>query len=249
MNFELHKRDAIELLRSLPAGSIDLVITDPAYQSLEKHRAKGTTTRLKQSKASSNEWFQIFPNSRFPEFLAECHRALADDRHCYILCDQETMFLVKSIVDQQHLFTWKKFLVWEKTNADGSTAVGMGYTWRASHEVVCYLEKGKRKLNDLSLPDVIRAPRVRDSYPTAKPVELLEKLVLNSSSRGDLVVDPFFGSGSTGEAALRHGRFFIGGDISDAAHTFAEPRLRAVVAGMPPAQVFDAPLLPAPEGS
>src|SRR5678815_4433588 len=69
--------DAVEWLRTLPSASVDLVVTDPPYESLEKHRAIGTTTRLKHSKASSNDWFSIFPNSRFPEFFAEAYRVLA----------------------------------------------------------------------------------------------------------------------------------------------------------------------------
>ena len=56
--------DAIEFLRELPDASVDLLLMDPAYESLEKHRKRGTTTRLKQSKASSNEWFEIFEGRR-----------------------------------------------------------------------------------------------------------------------------------------------------------------------------------------
>ncbi len=63
-------------LRDQPAESVDLVITDPAYESLEKHRAVGTTTRLKHSKASSNDWFKVFPNARFGELFTEVFRVL-----------------------------------------------------------------------------------------------------------------------------------------------------------------------------
>src|SRR5690606_29746293 len=74
--FTLHRTDAIDLLRSLPPESVDLIVTDPAYESLEKHRAIGTTTRLKHSKSSSNDWFSIFPNDRFPELFAEAFRVM-----------------------------------------------------------------------------------------------------------------------------------------------------------------------------
>ena len=57
---QLFKQDAVEWLSTLPDGSVDLLITDPPYESLEKHRAVGTTTRLKKSKGSSNQWFSIF---------------------------------------------------------------------------------------------------------------------------------------------------------------------------------------------
>lgn len=224
--YALHLGDAVAWLKSLPTGSAHLFVSDPAYESLEKHRAHGTTTRLKKSDASSNEWFEIFRNERFPELLAEAYRVLVDNAHCYVICDQDTMWVLRPMAEAAG-FRWKKALIWEKTNADGSVSVGMGYTWRASHEVVCYLEKGKRRLNDLSLPDVLRAPRVRskDAYPTEKPVELLEKLVLNSSNPGELVIDPFTGSASTGEAALKHGRDFAGCDLSPKSIERAERRL------------------------
>src|SRR6187401_406617 len=86
-SFQLACDDAVTWLRTLPAQSVDLVATDPPYESLEKHRAVGTTTRLKHSKSSSNDWFSIFPNSRFPEFFAEVYRVLAKNRHFYLFCD------------------------------------------------------------------------------------------------------------------------------------------------------------------
>ena len=74
--FELAALDAVQWLRVLPAESVDLVVTDPAYESLEKHRAIGTTTRLTHSKSSSNDWFRVFPNARFGELFDEVFRVL-----------------------------------------------------------------------------------------------------------------------------------------------------------------------------
>ena len=91
--FELANLDAVRWLQDQPSESIELLITDPAYESLEKHRAVGTTTRLKHSKASSNDWFRIFPNARFGELFAEAYRVLRRNTHFYLLCDAETMFV------------------------------------------------------------------------------------------------------------------------------------------------------------
>ena len=74
--FELSALDALSWLREQPAESVDLLITDPPYESLEKHRAVGTTTRLKHSKSSSNDWFQVFPNAKFPELFEQVFRVL-----------------------------------------------------------------------------------------------------------------------------------------------------------------------------
>lgn len=222
MKYEIRKSDAVELMRSFEPGSVDLVVMDPAYESLEKHRKTGTTTRLKQSDASSNEWFSIFPNDRYHELLLACYAALAKDAHCYVICDQETHYIIKQEAERVG-FRWWRFLVWDKL------AMGMGYHYRGRHELVCFLEKGKRKLNDLGIADVIPVKRVIGGYPTEKPVELLSILVSQSTSKGELVVDPFCGSASTGEAALRLDRRFVGGDVSDKAIEAGRARLDAVL--------------------
>ena len=66
--------DAVDCLRSLPNACADLIVTDPPYESLERHRAIGTTTRMKHSKASSNDRFRVFPSSRFRDLLSELYR-------------------------------------------------------------------------------------------------------------------------------------------------------------------------------
>ena len=85
-------------------------------------------------------------------------------------------------------------------------------------------EKGKRKLNNLGVPDVLECKRVYRGYPTEKPVPLIEILIEQSSSSGELIVDPFFGSGSTLLAAKNCGREYLGSDTSDEAHDYFKKR-------------------------
>ncbi len=106
--------DAIEMLKKLPDASVDLSIFDPAYESLEKHRAKGTTTRLKESAASSNAWFQIFYDVHYPELLTELYRVMKPGSHVYIFCDETTADVLKPIARQQGFWVWKS-LIWIKT--------------------------------------------------------------------------------------------------------------------------------------
>jgi site-specific DNA-methyltransferase (adenine-specific) len=101
----------------------------------------------------------------------------------------------------------------------------MGYHYRERTEFVLFFEKGKRKLRDLSVPDLLRADRVDGGYPTEKPVDLLRILVRQSSAPGELVADPFAGSGATGTAALLQGRRFAGCDIVKSAADAARRRL------------------------
>jgi site-specific DNA-methyltransferase (adenine-specific) len=217
--FHLAQRDAVAWLRTLPPESVDLVITDPPYESLEKHRAIGTTTRLKHSKASSNDWFSIFPNGRFPELFAEVHRVLRRNTHFYLFCDPETMFVAKPIAEATGFKFWKP-LVWNKMR------IGMGYHYRARYECILFFEKGKRKLNDLGIADIIDAPRISGGYPAEKPVAVSEVLIKQSSEPGQLVVDPFMGSGSVGVAAVTGGRMFCGNDLCKEAIDIARGRLR-----------------------
>ena len=216
--YSVVRGDAVAVLRSLADESVDLVVTDPPYESLEKHRARGTTTRLKHSKASSNDWFSIFPNARFEELLAEVYRVLRRDRHFYLWCDQETMFVAKPIAERVGFKFWKP-LVHDKC------VIGMGYHYRARYELVLFFEKGKRKLADLGVPDIIAAKRIRGGYPTEKPIEVARVLVSQSARPGELVVDPFAGSGVVGAAALEHGCDFLGGDTSDEAVALSARRL------------------------
>jgi len=218
----LFQEDAVSWLKTLPTGSVDLLITDPPYESLEKHRKIGTTTRLKVSKSSSNEWFDIFPNERFESLLTEIYRVLKKNSHFYIFCDQETMFHLKPIGEQVGFKFWKP-IVWNKM------AIGMGYHYRAKYEFILFFEKGKRKLKDLGLPDILESKRIRNGYPTEKPVSLIEILIKQSSEEGCIVVDPFFGSGSTLIAAKNLNRLAIGCDISDSAHNYLKKRQNETV--------------------
>jgi site-specific DNA-methyltransferase (adenine-specific) len=213
----LSKIDAVDWLATLPSDSVDLVITDPPYESLEKHRKIGTTTRLKVSKSSSNQWFDIFPNDRFESLFKEVYRVLSKNSHFYLFCDQETMFFIKPIAEKVGLKFWKA-IVWDKVS------IGMGYHYRSRHEFILFFEKGKRKLNNLGVPDVLECKRVYRGYPTEKPVPLIEILIQQSSSSGELVVDPFFGSGAILLAAKNCGREYLGNDISNDAHDYFKNR-------------------------
>jgi site-specific DNA-methyltransferase (adenine-specific) len=251
-SFNIVVDDACSFLAGLEAESVDLVITDPAYESLEKHRAKGTTTRLKKSDGSSNEWFPIFPNERFLELFSLLWRVMKQDTHFYMFCDQETMFVAKPLAETVGFKFWKP-IVWQKRS------IGMGYHYRARYEFILFFEKGKRRLSNLSVsdvlghdpgsvledlpedrliellhemmvhvlvPDIIEAKRVYRGYPTEKPVEAITTLVTQSSEPGQLIIDPFSGSGATGVAAIQQGRNYLGVDIKESAVERSIERLK-----------------------
>ena len=146
------------------------------------------------------------------------------DTHLYLFCDAETMFVAKPEAERAGFKFWKP-LVWDKAT------IGMGYHYRARYELILFFEKGKRRLNDLGVADVITAPRIRGGYPAEKPPEVSEVLVGQSSEPGEVVADPFMGSGSVGVAALRLGRRFVGNDINPDAVQLANQRLLELGSG------------------
>jgi len=212
--------DAFELLRGLAPESVDLVVTDPPYESLQIHRARGTTTRL------TTNWFTTVPNERLPELLREVYRVLCPDRHFYLFCDEVTADVIKQ---QQKVgaarlpnggrkcscgFVYWKEIVWAKTTLDGGRIRGgTGYHYRAASERILFFEKGKRALNDLGIPDVLMAPRAGVPGPAVKPGAVVRALIAQSTSPGELVLDPFCGSGVAGVEARALDRRFLLGDI------------------------------------
>lgn len=213
-------QDAFELLRGLAPESVDLVVTDPPYESLQIHRARGTTTRL------TTNWFATVPDARLPELLREVYRVLRPDRHFYLFCDEVTADVIKQ---QQGVgaarlpngarrcscgFSYWKEIVWAKTTLDGAKIRGgTGYHYRAASERILFFEKGKRVLQDLGIPDVLMAPRPGVPGPAVKPGAVVRTLIAQSTAPGELVVDPFCGSGVAGVEAGALQRRFLLGDI------------------------------------
>ena len=224
--------DAFALLARLPDASVDLVLTDPPYESLQLHRSRGTTTRL------TSDWFATIPDAQLPLLLDEVHRVLRDDRHFYLFCDEVTADVIKQqqgIGAQRQpngarrakcgLVYWKE-IVWAKTTLDGTRIRGgTGYHYRAACERILFFEKGKRALNDLGITDVLMAPRSAVKGPAAKPGEVMRTLIAQSTSPGELVVDPFCGTGVVGVEARAAGRRFLIGDIDLA---YLDPSLASV---------------------
>jgi site-specific DNA-methyltransferase (adenine-specific) len=174
MNFNVMKIDAFGLLETLGDETIDCIIVDIAYESLELHRGRGTTTRLKDSESSSNEWFETFPDDDLPRLFAECYRVLKPGKAFYFFGDEWTVDVVKS---QQGIdgntrrnktdgsracdsgFRYWKSVIWGKTTLDGEKIRGgIGYHFAASSERVMFFEKrrGKKKLKLKTKKDMPR---------------------------------------------------------------------------------------------
>jgi len=255
VSHEIKLIDALKGLAELEDKSVDLVVTDPAYASLEKWRNMGTTTRLKNSKQSSNAWFPTLQNEYFEPFFEECYRVMKRGSDIYVMCDEETAEAIKPLMRKAG-YEVRKSLIWWKvgkrveipcencghvlthTNTPGTP--GMGYPFRSQWEMILVGRKGKRKapknrsvrnvqptpIDDDESGGVLQVPWIKrkNAYPTEKPVELLELLIQQSSEEGELVLDPFAGSGSCGEAAFNLGRNFLGFDVEQKAFDYFQKR-------------------------
>jgi len=226
-----HVEEALAGLQSLPSGSVNLVVTDPAYNTMEKWRAQGTTTRLSHSKSSSNDWFPVVDMEYLGDCISECYRVLQNNSYLFVMCDFFTGIEVHSAAIAAG-FDPKKPLIWEKvgkrmtvvcptchvkvTEIEGRGSPGMGYPFRSGYEMIYFAQKGKRKPpQNKSIRDVLRYPRLKGDnlWPTQKPIDLLKVLIELSSAPGDLVLDPFAGSGSTLVAAALLERKYLGFDV------------------------------------
>jgi site-specific DNA-methyltransferase (adenine-specific) len=227
----LERADCLAFLRGLPDASVDLIATDPAYSGMNQHLKLGRgriVGSYQKAGEPGEKWFQEFHDdpATFRELLRQCHRVLRDDRHLYVMFDSYSLLTLGPLV--RETFDVKNVLVWDKLH------LGMGHYFRRRHELIVFASKGKRPMRRRDLPDVWRFKRLsRAPYPTQKPVELFETMIVASCEPGFVVVDPFMGSGSCAVAAQRHGCTFWGCDSSATAVALAQQRLEAVRRGLP----------------
>ena len=224
---EIINTNALEWLENAAANGprFDCIITDPPYWTLNKWRNIGTTTRLggHRNKDEQNEdrWFETIDRDDLWSVLIAFDQLIKNNSHTYIMCDHEVVSIILGWVRESGELSWNysKPLIWDKINS------GMGYHWRATHEYIVMLEKGKRRLNNLGMGDILRHKRVTGKYPTEKPLSLIEDLLLNSTKEGDWVIDPFCGSGVVGEACKKHNRNCVLIDLSERAINITKNRL------------------------
>ncbi len=197
--------DARLLLARLPSESVDLIVTDPPY--VFDHGGNLFVN-----------WFaQELPDEVWPEVFAELYRVLRPDRHAYIFADRR-VHPVFDVAAKSAGFRVHHPLVWDKDWLGPG-----GGAWRSCYELICFYEKGRRKGNSRSLGNVLRAPRPHRGYPTEKPVAALQTLIGQASEPGELVLDPFCGSGNVGLAARELQRRAL---LCDVTPSVAARRLR-----------------------
>ena len=209
---QLYNGDCLELMKNIPDGSVDLVLTDPPYgMDFQSHRRKEIYAKIKND--TSLEWLD--------GYFEECSRILKDDTAIYCFCSWHNVDIFKQAFEKY--FKLKNIIVWVKNN-HGSGDLKASYA--PKHEFILYGNKGRRTFYGKRMEDVIFANKTKnENHPTEKPIDLLEQFINNSTEKNAVVFDGFMGSGSCGVACINTNRNFIGIELDKGYFDIAEKRI------------------------
>ena len=218
----IYNEDCLEGMKRIPDNSIDLVVTDPPYRTTSRGSSGGTGGILKEE---INKRGKVFKHNdiKFNEWLPELYRILKDTGHAYIMTNNKN--LKGMLMEIENVgFNIYKTLIWAKN----SPITNMYYM--DSHEYIIFCRKGKAKrINNCGTKSVLNVDNPRNKvHPTEKPVELMEVLINNSSQEGELVFDPFMGSGTTAIACLKTNRQYIGFELDEEYFKLSLERLEGI---------------------
>ncbi len=214
--------DAITELKKLPSSSVDLIVTDPPY-NLNKNYGNN------QDKLAFDEYIDF---SR--QWLSECSRILKPTGSIYVFMGMRYISYIFSIMEQELGLCFNSWITWYYTQGIGKTK---GFSPR--HDDILMFTKSDKftfNLDDIRVPQkfyrsvnnmrgsnpgnvwefshVHYCNKNRKNHPTQKPEGLYERIILASSNEGDLVLDPFSGSGTALRVCQNTGRNCIGIEIN-----------------------------------
>jgi modification methylase len=241
--------DCLEELRKLPAESVDLVFADPPYNlQLERDLLRPNNTVVDGvhddwDKFSSFETYDRFSRA----WLAQCRRILKPNGAMWVIGSYHNIFRLGTAL--QDLGFWiQNDIVWRKTNPMPNFR---GKRFTNAHETLIWAgreqksrvtfnyEAMKALNDDLQMrsdwlfpicagPERLKDGNGRKAHPTQKPEALLHRVLLASTNAGDVVLDPFFGTGTTGAVARRLGRKWLGIERDPAYAAAARERIDKV---------------------
>lgn len=220
--------DCIDYLKNLKDNSIDLIVTDPPYKVTSRGNTGNTGGMLKKKIFSAGKVF-TYNNIECTEYAPEFFRVLKDGGHCYVMTNHVNLIKMLNTFTNCG-FHFIKCLIWDKRNKI------MGHYYMSQFEYIMFFRKGKGvKINNCGTSDILSFPnkKTKDEngknlHDTEKNIDLMEVLINNSSKEGEIVLDPFMGIGSTGIAAVRNNRKFIGIEIDSKYYDIAMQRIKKV---------------------
>lgn len=207
---QLYLGDCLEVMKELPANSVDAVITDRPYFLPATHYNTRSRSVRSLSELSILEHF-------FRDTLSGMARITKPNGHWYVFCDGQS-YPIFYVTAYPHVKKHRP-LIWDKLVSFS------GYGWRHQHELIMFAELPEAQAIPTGDGDILhcRAVGINDrTHLAEKPVELLSLLV---SKCGDTILDPFMGSGTTGIACVQTGRKFIGIEIDPGYFEMAAKRI------------------------
>lgn len=223
--------DCVEQLRKIPDKSVDLVFADPPYNlQLSTELLRPNNTRVDGVDDAWDKFSSFEEYDRFTRaWLAECRRVLKPDGAMWLIGSYHNVFRLGSALQDQGFWILND-VVWRKVNPMPNFR-GRRFTnahetliWAARDQKSRYTfnyESLKASNDDLQMrsdwlfpicsgPERLKDDGGRKAHPTQKPEALLHRILIGTTNPGDVVLDPFFGTGTTGAVAKRLGRRWIG---------------------------------------
>lgn len=252
-NVKLFQGDVVEVLNRLPEGCVDLIFADPPYNLSNDGFTCHAGKRVSVNKGQWDVSRGIEADFQFHyNWIAACRRVLRPNGSLWISGTYHSIYACGFALQKQN-WHWINDICWFKPNAAPNLACRM---FTASHETLLWVRKDKKAKHTFNYDlvknsdwdsDFIKKPNKQmrsvwaittpkngekkyGKHPTQKPESLLDRIVLACSHEGDIVMDPFCGSGTTGVAALRHNRRFVGVDANPKyLDELAIPRIKEVI--------------------
>ena len=245
----LHIGDCVEIMRGLPAKSVDLIFADPPYNL----QLGGELARPDNSvvDAVDDAWDHFDSFAQYDQFttdwLSAARNVLKDDGGLWVIGSYHNIFRVGKIL--QDLGFWiLNDIIWVKTNPMPNfrgtrftnaheTMIWASKTkegrYKFNYELMKRLNDDKQMRSDWEIALCTGGERLKDkngrkAHPTQKPEALLHRVLLSSTEPGDIVLDPFLGTGTTAACAKRLGRKFIGIEREAEYAEVAHERIAAV---------------------
>jgi site-specific DNA-methyltransferase (adenine-specific) len=208
----LYRADAVELLRSVEDQSVACILTDPPYASggfqeaQRRGSACGSIGRAVNYSILGDNMSTGGITTLLRLVAVEAARVLIPGGWLLVFCDWRMIAAIQPHLESSGL-GMRSVVCWAKRSA----ALGVGF--RSQSEYILALSAGSPNVHSKMHGNVLDAKRSRNKHhPTEKPLEL-RKLLEVTTTEGDMVIDPFCGSGSTGVAAVGMRRRFIGSDL------------------------------------
>lgn len=191
--------DCLEVIKLIPMGGVDLIMTDPPYGIDFQSAWRIGTERFKKIVGDKKIDLQI---------VSKLSKALKDEGALYLFTRWDVFSVWFEEINKY--FKIKNCLVWDRV-VHGLGDLNGSYA--PQYDICIFAVKGKHKLRRNRPKDILRFQRIDPEkllHPAQKPVDLIEEMILNSSDPNSLILDPFLGSGTSAVAAINANRRFIG---------------------------------------